>query len=54
MTANNMLIDTFGRIKQVVHSAVKGLGEEQLASRPSEDANSIAWLVWHLTRIQDD
>ena len=22
--------------------------------RPDPDANSIAWLVWHLTRIQDD
>jgi Protein of unknown function (DUF664) len=27
---------------------------EQLAFRADLGANSIAWLVWHLTRIQDD
>jgi hypothetical protein len=26
----------------------------QLAYRVDAEANSIAWLVWHLTRIQDD
>ena len=27
---------------------------EELSARVDDDANSIAWLVWHLTRIQDD
>ncbi len=27
---------------------------EQLSFRPDEESNSIAWLAWHLTRIQDD
>jgi hypothetical protein len=49
-----LLVDAFGRIREVVHRAVDGLSEEQLAHRPGEGANSIAWLVWHLTRIQDD
>jgi len=31
-----------------------GLEADALAFRPERDANSIAWLVWHLTRIQDD
>ena len=31
-----------------------GLSPEQLAFRPTESANSIAWLAWHLTRVQDD
>jgi hypothetical protein len=48
------LIDTFGRIREAVHDAVDGLSDDQLAHRPGPDANSIAWLVWHLTRIQDD
>jgi uncharacterized damage-inducible protein DinB len=26
---------------------------EQLLYRPSDESNSIAWLLWHLTRIQD-
>jgi hypothetical protein len=54
MTAVDLLTDAFGRIREVVHEAVDGLTPEQLAFRPSGEANSIAWLVWHLTRIQDD
>jgi len=48
------LIDAFGRVREAVHDAVEGLSADDLAFRPSESANSIAWLVWHLTRIQDD
>ncbi len=54
VTSAELLTDAFGRIKEVVHSAVEGLTEDQLTHRPGPDANSIAWLVWHLTRIQDD
>ncbi|MEV4008327.1 DUF664 domain-containing protein [Actinomadura sp. NPDC049753] len=54
MTSAELLTDAFDRIRQVVHGAVGGLSGPQLARRPAEDANSIAWLVWHLTRIQDD
>ncbi len=49
-----VLEDAFDRIQGVVHAAVGGLTPEQLAYRPGPGANSIAWLVWHLTRIQDD
>jgi uncharacterized damage-inducible protein DinB len=48
------LIDAFDRIRQVVHGAVEGLTPDQLAFRVDDRANSIAWLVWHLTRVQDD
>jgi hypothetical protein len=49
-----ILIDAFERVRHAVHGAAKGLSEHDLAFRPSEDANSIAWLLWHLTRVQDD
>lgn len=52
--ATEVLLDAFGRIREVVHQAVDGLTPEQLAYRPDPEANSIAWLVWHLTRVQDD
>ena len=52
--ANDLLVDAFGRVKESVHAAVEGLSREQLAHRVDPDANTIAWLVWHLTRIQDD
>jgi Protein of unknown function (DUF664) len=54
MTSAELLIDAFGRIRGVVHRVVDGLTPEQLAFRVDPGANSIAWLVWHLTRIQDD
>jgi hypothetical protein len=54
MTSAELLVDAVGRIRQVVHRVVDGLMPEQLAFRADLGANSIAWLVWHLTRIQDD
>lgn len=54
MTSAELLVDAFGRVREVVHGAVGGLSSEQLSARLDDDANSIAWLVWHLTRIQDD
>jgi hypothetical protein len=50
----DLLVDAFARIREVVHRVVDGLTAEQLAFRVDPEANSIAWLVWHLTRIQDD
>lgn len=54
MPSQELLIDAFGRIKEVVHDTLDGLDIEALVFRPGTQANSIAWLVWHLTRIQDD
>jgi len=53
-TAADLLADAFGRIQQLVSRTVDGLNPEQLAYRPNPEANSIGWLIWHLTRIQDD
>jgi uncharacterized damage-inducible protein DinB len=50
----DVLADAFGRVRDVVHAAVEGLSPEELAYRVDPDANSIAWLVWHLARVQDD
>jgi hypothetical protein len=54
MDIADLLVDAFGRVREAVHGAVTGLSEEQLAARLDLEANSIAWLVWHLTRVQDD
>ena len=54
MTSADLLLDAFGRVRETVVEAVMGLTPEQLAFRPAPDANSIAWLVWHLARVQDD
>ena len=33
--------------------ATDGLTDEQLAYQPTAETNSIAWLVWHLSRWRD-
>jgi uncharacterized damage-inducible protein DinB len=53
VNVNDVLMDAFGRLPGLVRSAVKGLTAEQLRWSPVPGANSIGWLVWHLTRIQD-
>ncbi len=54
MTSTGVLADAFERIRDAVHPAVNGLSLDELLFRPDSESNSIAWVVWHLTRIQDD
>ncbi|WP_127501769.1 mycothiol transferase [Actinoplanes solisilvae] len=54
MDAKGVLTDAFGRLPELVHLAVDDLTPDQLRWRPADEANSIGWLVWHLTRVQDD
>jgi hypothetical protein len=54
MDIADLLVDGFGRVRESVRGATSGLTEEQLTARLDPGANSIAWLVWHLTRVQDD
>jgi uncharacterized damage-inducible protein DinB len=53
-TADDLLSDGFDRVRDTVRDVVQGLDEDALRFRPAGGANPIAWLVWHLTRIQDD
>lgn len=53
MPGSEVLIDEFERIRDAVYPAVSGLSVEELAYRPDSQSNSIAWLMWHLTRVQD-
>ncbi|MBU2662729.1 DinB family protein [Actinoplanes bogorensis] len=54
MDAKDVLIEAFGRLPELVDTAVRGLTPEQLRWQPAPGANSIGWLVWHATRVQDD
>ena len=53
MDVASLLLELYGRIPPLARHAVEGLDLERLTARPSPEANSIAWLVWHLTRVQD-
>jgi uncharacterized damage-inducible protein DinB len=52
-TAVALLDEAFGRLPELGEAAVTGLPQDRLNQRLSGTGNSIAWLVWHLTRIQD-
>ncbi|MBD0323118.1 MAG: DUF664 domain-containing protein [Aldersonia sp.] len=54
MDQSELLTDAFGRVRENVHSVLDGVPDDALTWRPGEDANTIAWLLWHLTRVQDD
>lgn len=54
MDISVLLSDSLGRVAEAVPEVVDGRDREALAWRPDPDANSIAWLVWHLTRVMDD
>lgn len=54
MIVAGLLADAFGRIQESVADAVEGLDAEQLAARLDADANPVSWLLWHLSRVQDD
>jgi hypothetical protein len=53
-TTSELLADGFGRVRQNVHRVLDGSPAAALSARLDPDANTIAWLVWHLTRVQDD
>lgn len=53
MEQHELLIDAFDRIRGIVHRVVEGASEELLGYRVDPEANTIAWLIWHLTRGQD-
>ncbi|MDH6128548.1 DUF664 domain-containing protein [Kitasatospora sp. GP82] len=54
MKIADLLVDAFGRVQEAVHDAVEGFTPEELTERLDAKSNTIAWLVWHLTRVQDD
>jgi Protein of unknown function (DUF664) len=54
MPGTDLLADGFGRIREIVHDVLDGLGDAELQYRADAEANSICWQVWHLTRVQDD
>lgn len=53
MKWQQLLIDGYGRILEEVERALNGLSQNDLDLQPHPDCNSMGWLAWHLTRVQD-
>jgi hypothetical protein len=48
-----LLLELYGRVPPLARDAVDGLDADQLTATIRPDSNHIAWLIWHLTRVQD-
>ena len=54
MDVNHFFLHNITHGEQVLRRALSELSTEELNSHPcGPGTNSIAWLIWHLTRIQD-
>jgi hypothetical protein len=51
--AQELLRDAFTRLIEHVDDLTDGLTDEISSYRPTPNANSIAWLIWHSARVQD-
>ncbi len=50
----DLLRDGYGRIAEECRAVLHGLPPSLLTYRVDPNANTIAWLIWHLTRVEDD
>jgi len=48
-----LMTDSFGQVLAETERMLDGLTKEDLLQQPHRDSNSIGWLVWHLSRVQD-
>ena len=53
MEGRELVANGLERVQAILHRVMDGLTLEQLLYQPKEGCNSIAWLAWHLTRVQD-
>ncbi|XAS62742.1 DUF664 domain-containing protein [Micrococcaceae bacterium Sec5.8] len=53
MKSKELLLDAFGRIREAVAATLDGVDGDALLRRPAGNGNSVAWLVWHLSRVED-
>jgi hypothetical protein len=50
MEAAGLVLDALGRVREMVREALKDLTPEEMLSPPKPH---IAWLTWHIARVQD-
>jgi len=51
--ARELLRDSFTRLAEHVDDLVDGLTDEVAYYRPTPNANTVAWLLWHSARVID-
>jgi hypothetical protein len=53
MKATGLLQQQFSNINTIFHSVVEDLIDQEWVSRPAPSHNRVAYIAWHLPRVQD-
>ena len=53
MKWQKLMIDSYAQVQAEAERILSGLTRDDVLKQPHRDSNSIGWLVWHLTRVQD-
>jgi len=54
MEWRELILDGYERVLEILELSLNGLTRDDLNQQPNPDCNSMGWLAWHLTRVQDD
>jgi uncharacterized damage-inducible protein DinB len=53
MKANEVIRQSLEENRQYITGAIKGLSKDELSWKPKDHSNSIAFLLWHVARVED-
>jgi hypothetical protein len=53
MNASQMVVASLNQSQGYLKRSLEGLSQEDAAWRPRDDCNSIAFILWHATRVED-
>ena len=53
MSATDSVVSTLQRNWDMVDAALDGLDHATIAHTPAQQCNSIAWILWHMSRVVD-
>lgn len=53
MSATDSVVSTLQRNWDMVDAALEGLNQATIAHIPADQCNSIAWILWHMSRVVD-
>jgi hypothetical protein len=52
--SRDVLSYAYSHVHETLQRSLEGLTAEHLSARVAPGANPVAWLAWHLLRVQDD
>lgn len=53
MKWQQLIVEIYSRLSQTLDKALYNISNADLNKQPCPDCNSIGWITWHLTRVQD-